>query len=345
MVDIQSKNTEKVSETRNHPMVSVTMSAYNATEFLRECLENILGQTFTDFELIIVDDGSSDSTREILLEYADRDARIHLILKDCNEGLAIARNDAIAAAIGKYITFIDADDIPDINLLYRAVGTAESTNADMVIWDYVPFTNSADLKPEPASKLSLLNASDKLDLLDLPAFAWTKLIRTSVVKKLSVTFPEKLTYQDMLVHWHLVTQLDQIILLPEKLYFYRQQPAATTSGKSWKRADIIIIFGLIKEYLINSDLFDLYKDTFIKKELNHLYGVYDVVSDDLKPQALILIKDKITSDHWEYINSKKEMRWRARAMFKQMQGSKYAQAKLMLWCFVRSIYRRLKAFN
>ena len=93
------------------PLVSVVMPVYNSERYLAEAIESILGQTFTDFEFIIVDDASTDSSAEIALEYARRDGRIRLLQREINGGAADARNSGIAVAEGEYIAAMDSDDV------------------------------------------------------------------------------------------------------------------------------------------------------------------------------------------------------------------------------------------
>ena len=93
------------------PLVSVVMPVFNGEMWLTEAIDSILAQTFTDFELLIVDDGSRDSSAEIIRGYEKRDERIRFFQLECNSGTAVARNHAIAASIGTYITYMDCDDV------------------------------------------------------------------------------------------------------------------------------------------------------------------------------------------------------------------------------------------
>ena len=104
------------------PAVSVILSVYNGEKYLAEAIDSILAQTFSDFELIIVDDGSSDSTASIARAYAQRDSRIRFMQLARNMGLADARNHGIAAARGEFATMMDADDISLPQRLEKQVG-------------------------------------------------------------------------------------------------------------------------------------------------------------------------------------------------------------------------------
>ena len=126
--------------------LSVTIATYNVEDFIKESIESVLNQTFTDFEVICIDDGSKDNTVAILNEYASLDKRIKVIAKNENQGLAVARNESLALAKGKYVVFFDGDDIYDKTLFEKAISILEKENNDMVIWDYVSFfeTNEID---------------------------------------------------------------------------------------------------------------------------------------------------------------------------------------------------------
>lgn len=325
-------------------LVSVTMSAYNVEPFLRDCLDCVVNQTLREIEIICVNDGSSDGTLEILREYAARDSRIIIIDKTVNEGLAVARNDALAFATGKYIGFVDGDDLLDRDLFRKAYERAEATQCDLLFWDYVVFWQESDLakKIHEPSQLHTLDPQDKVALLNRPAFAWTKLLRTEKARELDIAFPKNLTYQDIPVHWKLVTQLDRIALLPERLSYYRQQPAATTHRSGWKRADLVTVMDLVKSFLDSSGLYPTYRNLFLQKQLESLCGVYDVVDPTLQAQAMQLIRERLGDDQWQYVNDNKPLRWQARDFYRSLNGSLFAKGRRALWLSARRCYRALK---
>lgn len=93
----------------NQPKISVIVPVYNGDQYLRQCLESLLKQTFTDFEIMVVNDGSADFSYQICQEFAHQDSRVR-VFNQTNQGQAVARNLALAHARGEYITFVDADD-------------------------------------------------------------------------------------------------------------------------------------------------------------------------------------------------------------------------------------------
>lgn len=326
------------------PSISITLSAYNVEKYIAESLECIINQTLQNIEIICIDDGSKDNTLTILKEYAEKDNRIKVIAKPKNEGLAVARNQALQLAKGKYVTFVDGDDLFDLTMLEKAYLVAEKENADMVIWDYAIFYNEKNLAKNKIipSTLKTNIKTDKIALLKRPAFTWVKLLKTKTAKELGIHFPKGLTRQDIPVHWHLITSLDKISILPERLSYYRQQAQATTARTDKRLFDLATVMDITKEYLEKNNLYQTYKNTFLESQLNLLAGMYDKANDNLRPQAKKIIEERLKADQWQYINSSFPLRNNARSFYKAMQGSVYHKIKLASFKFLRSIYRKLK---
>ncbi len=114
---------------------SIIVPVYNVEKFLRESLDSIVAQTFKDFEVICVNDGSTDNSLEILNEYANKDSRIKIISQE-NQGQGVARNNAIDIAQGKYLLFVDPDDWIETNALEQIWNKAEATDANIVQFNY-----------------------------------------------------------------------------------------------------------------------------------------------------------------------------------------------------------------
>lgn len=119
----------------SNPKISVIIPVYNAAQFLDKCLDSILSQTFTDFELLLIDDGSKDSSGEICDRYAARDSRVRVFHKP-NGGVSSARNLGLDNAQGEWIAFCDADDYVAENYLLELLNEAISSNADFVVQDF-----------------------------------------------------------------------------------------------------------------------------------------------------------------------------------------------------------------
>lgn len=171
-------------------MVSVIVPVYQVEAYLPRCLDSLLAQTLTDFEMILVDDGTRDGCPAIMETYAARDARIRLIRKE-NGGLSSARNAGLDVAHGKYVAFVDSDDVAKPNLLSDTVDLAERTGAELVVFNYERFGDCGDEGPY----LVFSNETIDLDRLSLSEYlyrywlsykhgqeAWSKLWRRDVIE-------------------------------------------------------------------------------------------------------------------------------------------------------------------
>lgn len=117
----------------NDIKVSVIVPIYNAEKWLNRCIESILQQTFDNIEIILINDGSTDSSKDICFYYVQKDSRVKLINQD-NSGVSVARNMALNVASGDFIQFVDADDYIDKDMIAKLV--ENSSNADIIVTDY-----------------------------------------------------------------------------------------------------------------------------------------------------------------------------------------------------------------
>lgn len=176
-------------------MVSVILPVFNAERFLPQCLDSILWQTYQEWELIAVDDGSKDRSLEILKSYEKRDYRIHIISKK-NEGVSIARNVALSQVRGEYIYFVDSDDIVMQDALSILIRTLESNNATFVKSDFLPinehgkqlFINKKQgIRRRYEGKIIDSEMFYSKILMD-EFFLWTCLFRRDIIEKNKIRF-------------------------------------------------------------------------------------------------------------------------------------------------------------
>lgn len=121
----------------NRPFLSIVMPVYNAEKYLLEIFSSILGQTYENWELIVVNDCSTDSSRKICDEFSYQDKRIKVIHLSENKGAGNARNVGIQESKGEYITFVDADDAIDLKLYEKAVKAVKTYSVDVVVWGLI----------------------------------------------------------------------------------------------------------------------------------------------------------------------------------------------------------------
>lgn len=189
----------------NYPKISVIVPVYNAEKYLSQCIDSILRQDFTDFELLLIDDGSKDNSGFICDEYAQKDQRVKVFHKK-NGGVSSARNLGIDNAQGEYIAFIDSDDYVDHN--YLSILT-NAPIADLIITGYKEFgsgTNSSDnFKLYNDSIYTATHFSECLSvtLNDATMRApWDKLFRRNIIKENSIYFDPLISYAEDAVFVH-----------------------------------------------------------------------------------------------------------------------------------------------
>lgn len=215
--------------------ISIIMPVYNAEKYLRDTLESVKNQSFKDFELVVVNDGSSDSSVQIISEYYD-DINIRLINQK-NSGVSTARNVGIEKSSGKYIAFLDADDImhPEfLNIMYKSI---LKQNSDMVFCEYIPFYGRCgfksidvlNLKYEALQSDQNKSVFDYMMEIGLDAALWNKLIKKSIITKYNIQFnPQSSFGEDMFFNWKCVLASVNVVWVKECLYGYRQSVEGAT---------------------------------------------------------------------------------------------------------------------
>lgn len=205
--------------------VSIGVPVYNVEAYLRECLDSIMNQTFKDFEVIMVDDGSTDNSFNICQEYVARDNRFKLIHQE-NKGLAGARNTCLKHMKGEYITWIDSDDKVEPNYLERLLEVQAETQADLVDGYNYSFKNGIryyyDLT-HISPTLDVIEISKReLFLRFLEGFRivlWGTLAKRKLYR--GVYCAEGKNHEDNGTRFKLYFRADKIVILPEQLYGYR----------------------------------------------------------------------------------------------------------------------------
>jgi glycosyltransferase involved in cell wall biosynthesis len=204
-----------------YPKISVIVPVYKAEKYIHRCIDSILKQTFTDFEVLLIDDGSPDKSGEICNDYAQKDSRVRVFHKE-NGGVSSARQCGLDNAIGQYIIHVDPDDWIESNMLNDLLDKANASNADMVICDYYQDTvstgNCAYIKQEPTS----LDANSVLKdmIYRLYGFCWNKLIKRECFKKYNISFPIHFSVQEDLYVIMSLLKHNIIVSYISKAYYH-----------------------------------------------------------------------------------------------------------------------------
>ena len=216
----------------SNPIISIIVAIYQAEKYIRRCLDSIQCQTFTDFEAILVDDGSVDKSGRICDEYVRKDSRFRVIHKQ-NEGVSIARQTGLDAAKGEYVIHADPDDWVEPDWLLKLYWKIEDEKADMVICDYERVYK--DKKVTCIQQPTSLNNNDILcDLLNdkIWGACWNKLIRKDCFERYHISFhPQMRLWEDLYVTTMLVENDIKVVYLPEVLYHYDTYTNANSAIK------------------------------------------------------------------------------------------------------------------
>lgn len=216
------------------PTISVIVPIYKVESYLRQCVDSILGQTFRDFELILVDDGSPDGCPAICDDYARQDERI-VVIHQKNSGLSAARNAGLDIAGGAFIFFVDSDDWIAPTTLERMLSALQAEQADMALCniklayppDY-PGEKNDRIWPIADESLETIEMVDKLMLPEAWFYivACNKLYRREIFDGLR--FPVGYIHEDAAVIHRVIGRCGKIVTLSEQLYFYRQVATSIT---------------------------------------------------------------------------------------------------------------------
>lgn len=212
------------------PKVSIIVPVYNAEETLGRCIDSILMQTYKDFELILVNDGSVDNSRAVLEKYSAGDIRVTCINRQENEGVSAARNQGIKCAAGEWIVFVDADDYLADNCLESAVHAVQEITPDMVFWNRVDVFKNGNKKRrvfrnEMSGKLFsgnelipkiFYNPDGNLGL----GSAYCNMFRKDVIIKNHLHFPEDMRHgEDVIFELDFLMSAGQVLWIDEFTYF------------------------------------------------------------------------------------------------------------------------------
>lgn len=204
----------------NPPKVSVIVPVYKAEKYLHRCVDSILAQTFTDFEVLLIDDGSPDRSGEICDEYAKKESRVRVFHK-VNGGVSSARQCGIDNAQGEYTIHVDPDDWVEPNMLQELYAKAKEDDADMVICDFWSEYEKRQIynKQQP-SKLDSKVVFREL-LQQLHCSCWNKLIKLSCYNDFNIHFPMEMNlWEDRYVMLNITMHPIKISYLPKAFYHY-----------------------------------------------------------------------------------------------------------------------------
>lgn len=178
--------------------VSVIVPVYNVEKYLKRCLDSLINQTLSDIDIICINDGSKDSSLQILEQYAQKDSRI-VIYNQENSGLSVARNTGLEHASGEYIGFVDSDDWVDLDFYEKLYNSAKNNNADIAVADFIrEHPNKKPKRLKLKEEKIYTTPEDKFMICKVhrEGCVWNKIYRTEFIKSINLKFVPKMYYED-----------------------------------------------------------------------------------------------------------------------------------------------------
>ena len=289
------------------PKVSLIIPVYNVENYIEKCLNSVVNQTLKDMEVIIVNDGSKDLSKQKIQKYLEKYPWIKYLEKE-NGGLSDARNYGMPYATGKYIAFLDSDDYVEETMYEEMYNIAEKENADMVdcdfVWEY-PNRKRKDIGKIYKTKKEMI---EKCRVV-----AWNKIIKREILEKTKIKFPVGLRYEDMEFFYKLVPYINKVSFIKKCFVHYVQRENSIANTQNVRTKEIFIILDNVISYYKEKGLYDEYRD-----ELEYIYVKFLLCSSLKRISKIAEKKERkqAQKETWDNIN-KKFPNWRKNSILKK----------------------------
>ena len=318
------------------PKVSVIVPVYNVEKYISKCLDTLVNQTLDDIEIIIVNDGSKDKSKEIIKKYEMQYLEKIKYYEKENVGLSDARNYGMKYANGEYIAFLDSDDYVELDMYEKMYEIAKKENSDMVecnfIWEY-PNKTRDDIGEIYNNKKEMI---EKIRVV-----AWNKLIKKEIVEKSKVSFPVGFRYEDVEFTYKLIPYLNKVSFIKKPLVHYIQRENSISNMQNEKTKEIFEVLDNVLRFYKENNFYEEYKN-----ELEYVYTRYLLCSSLLR---MVKIEDKnirkkLLNETWENLNNKFP-NWKKNKILNKNKSKKDIYIKTInkftykIYC---EIFRRIK---
>lgn len=257
------------------PSVSIIIPVYNAAQYLSQCLSSIQAQSFRNFEVLMVNDGSTDASQDICRSFAESDSRFFLFDQE-NSGVSVSRNRALLHARGKYLQFIDSDDWLTDNAVETLFHGAESAGSDLTVCHfYRVLENHAAQRGHIKTDKLLTRCEYAKEMMKAPAnyyygVLWNKLYRRSLVENAQLQFDPQIKWgEDFLFNLQYLEHVRLVSAVAKPIYYYRKREDSLVNSH----------ISLRKTILMKKNTFRTYKELYQKLDLyeeqrGHIFGYF-----------------------------------------------------------------------
>lgn len=213
--------------------VSVIVPVYNVEKYLKRCLDSLINQTLSDIDIICINDGSKDSSLQILEQYAQKDSRI-VIYNQENSGLSVARNTGLEHASGEYIGFVDSDDWVDLDFYEKLYNSAKNNNADIAVADFIreqPNKKPKRLKLKEEKIYTTPEDKFMICKVHREGCVWNKIYRTEFIHSINLKFVPKMYYEDRDFTIRSLYFSKKLVTTPNTYYRYFVNPKSIVNKR------------------------------------------------------------------------------------------------------------------
>ena len=290
-------------ESNNPPKVSIIVPVYNASKYIRECLDSLINQTLKEIEIICVNDGSTDNSLEILKEYEQKDSRIKIISKE-NGGAGSARNVGFQNATGEFINFIDSDDWLELNTFEELYAKSKNENLDVLMYLLINFKDDTNEEYETDYyNLTCIDSSfdntvfDYEDISDkmfnIAVSPCNKLINREFWKSLNYKFFEGVMFEDNPFFFNLFLEAKRISLIRKHYYHRRRREGSVMSLNGKKLIDIMPMTDEVVKVFIEKGLQHKYKTRLTNFKFYSMKTFYNQINEEHKKLYFETMKNNI----------------------------------------------------
>ncbi|RAP53515.1 MAG: hypothetical protein BZ138_00705 [Methanosphaera sp. rholeuAM270] len=269
-------------------LISVIVPVFNCEKYLEDCIESLNNQSFTDYEVVFVDDGSTDGSGRILDEYKLRDNRFNVFHKE-NEGPASARNYALKHAEGEFVLFLDSDDWLENNTLETLYNTAKNNDSELVLFNSIEHYKNDVTKIREYHIIGEDNDFENFSfdynnninlVMNGYHIVCTKLHKLSFIKDNNMEFSDKKEFEDVLFHIKSMIYAKRISYNPGILYHYRRTKTESRQNKaitSIKSLEFFEIFEEAYDFLESEGLYDKFRINYYKFVINESMNIEEKI--------------------------------------------------------------------
>ncbi|WP_407424475.1 glycosyltransferase family 2 protein [Methanobrevibacter sp.] len=301
--------------------ISVILPVFNGEKYIKKAVQSVLNQSMGDFELIVVNDGSTDSTSDIVSGFDDE--RIVLLNQE-NRGPGAARNRGLEIACGRHVMFLDSDDWFCEDAFEIACGEARKNNTDISIFQIIKYDSGTYSQNDwfnlnnfdETFENRIFNPHECRDFLfDISVSACQKIFKRQFLNEINAKFPEGIYFEDMPFFFYTFLKAERISIIKRHLYVRQKHPGSITESVDSKFLDTVPAGQILMDIFIENDCYDMYKFDLLAFKINGPRYALMGIEEKYKKQLYMLIKKdyeaiKLTPYYDDYLDNLGPVKWK-----------------------------------